>query len=300
MSPANVIVFGPSGAVGSAAALQAYQEGAKITLAMRDPTKQIPSLTGITADRVQADLTQPETIKAAVQQSGANSAFIYAIFGTLDHMRASIVALKEAGIERIVLLSSYSIQCDIRAMTPDDFIPWVHAQVEISLEDVYGKGNFVAVRPNHFASNILWFKSGFETGEIQHPNPEAEYDWISPGDIGRVCGSILARGLTQPIVWLMGPEKMALRDAIGVVTRALGKDVKITKISAEDALVDFQKKGIPEPTTRWLVKYVTDDAGYEFKTNVYEEARGNILKYTHREPVKFEQWADENLQRFKA
>lgn len=300
MSPSNVIVFGPSGDVGSAAALQAYDEGAKVTLAMRNPTKQIPSLIVITADRVQADLTQPETIKAAVHQSGAKSAFIYAIFGTSDHMRASIVALKEAGIERIVLLSSYTIQCDIRAITPDDFIPWVHAQVEISLEDVYGKGNFVAVRPNYFASNILWFKSAIETGEIQHPNPEAEYDWISPGDIGRVCGSILARGLAQPIVWLMGPEKMALKDAIGVVTRALEKDVKTTKISAEEALVDFQKKGMPEPTARWLVKCVTEDAGYEFQTTVYEEARGNIFKYTHQEPVKFEQWVDGNLHKFNA
>jgi NAD(P)-dependent dehydrogenase (short-subunit alcohol dehydrogenase family) len=299
-APNSVIIFGPTGDVGSAAALQAYKEGAKVTLAMRDTTKHIPSLSGITADRVEADLTKPETIRAAVRQSGAKSAFIYAILGTSDHMRASLEALKEAGIDMPVLLSSYSIQSDIRSVSPDDHVPWVHAQVEISLEEIYGKECFVAVRPNYFASNILWFKAGIQAGEVRHANPEAEYDWISPQDIGRVCGSILARGMKQRIVWLMGSEKMALKDAVGVVARALGREIKVTKITAEEALEEFLKNGTPEHTARWIVRYITEDAGYEFKTAVVEEARGNVLKYTHRVPVQFDQWVDGDLAKFEA
>jgi nucleoside-diphosphate-sugar epimerase len=299
-APNSVIIFGPTGDVGSAAALQAYKEGAKVTLAMRDTSKPIPSLSGITADIVEADLTKPETIKAAVRQSGAKSAFIYAIFGTSDHMRASIEALKEAGIETPVLLSSYSVQSDIRFVSPDDHVPWVHAQVEISLEEVYGKDGFVAVRPNYFASNILWFKAGIQAGEVRHANPEAEYDWISPEDIGRVCGSILARGLEQRIVWLMGSEKMALKDAVGVVARALGREIEVTKITAEEALEEFMENGTPGQTARWIVRYITVDAGYEFKTPVFEEARGNVLKYTYRSPIKLNQWVNENLEKLEA
>ncbi|KAF3388647.1 Nitrogen metabolite regulation-like protein bik4 [Penicillium rolfsii] len=298
-APHSVIIFGPSGDVGSAAALQAYREGAKVTLAMRDKTKSIPSLSGIDADRVEADLTKPETIKAAVRQSKAKSAFIYAIFGTSDHMHASIEALKEAGIEIPVVLSSYSVQTDIRSVSPDDHVPWVHAQVEISLEEIYGKNGFVAVRPNYFASNILWFKAGIQAAEVQHANPEAEYDWISPDDIGRVCGSILARGLKPRIVWLMGSEKMAFEDAIGVVARALGRAIKVTRIAAEEALEQFLRNGTPEPTARWIVRYITENAGYEFKTAVAEEARGNVLKCTHRVPVKFDQWVSGNLARLR-
>ncbi|KAJ5380626.1 uncharacterized protein N7496_003054 [Penicillium cataractarum] len=298
-TPNSVIIFGPTGSVGSATALQAYQDGVKVTLAMRDPTKPIPALSGINAERVQADLTKPETIKPAVHQSGAKSAFIYVIFGTPDHMRASIVALKEAGVEMIVLLSSYTIQTDIHSVSPDDHVPWVHAQVEISLEEIYGKGGFVAVRPNYFASNILWFKAGIQAGQVRHANPEAEYDWISPEDIGRVCGSILARGLKDRVVWLMGAEKMALKDAVGVVSRALGREITVTKISAEEALEELQKNGTPEGTARWIVRYITENAGYEFKTTVVEEARGNILKYSHRVPVRFDQWVGENIRKFE-
>lgn len=298
-TPNSIIIFGPTGDVGSAVALQAYKEGAKVTLAMRDTTKSIPSLSGITADRVEADLTKPETVKAAVRQSRAKSAFIYAIFGTSDHMRASIVALKEVGIEVPVLLSSYSIQTDICSVSPDDHVPWVHAQVEISLEEIYGKDGFVAVRPNYFSSNILWFKAGILAGEVRHANPEAEYDWISPEDIGRVCGSILARGLKHRILWLMGSERIALKDAVGVVARALGREIKVTRITAEEALDEFLKNGTPEHTARWIVRYITEDAGFEFKTTVVEEARGNVLKYTNRAPVKFDQWVNGNLARFE-
>jgi NAD(P)-dependent dehydrogenase (short-subunit alcohol dehydrogenase family) len=298
--PNSVIIFGPSGSVGSATALQVFREGVKVTLALRDPRKPIPALTGINAEKVQADLTKPETIRAAVRQSGAKSAFIYAIFGTPDHMRASIVALKEAGIEMVVLLSSYTIQSDIHSVSPDNYVPWVHAQVEVSLEEIYGKDGFVAVRPCYFASNILWFKAGIQAGQVRHANPEAEYDWISPQDIGRVCGSILARGLKDRVVWLMGPEKMALKDAIGVVSLALGREITVTKITAAEALEELVKNGTPEVIARWTVRYITEDAGYEFKTAVFEEAVGSVLKYTHRVPVKFDQWVAENICRFAA
>ena len=40
----NVIIFGPTGAVGTAAAREAGKRGAKVWLAMRDTNKKIPGL----------------------------------------------------------------------------------------------------------------------------------------------------------------------------------------------------------------------------------------------------------------
>ncbi|KAJ5168593.1 uncharacterized protein N7482_004187 [Penicillium canariense] len=296
----NVIIFGPTGSVGAAAALQAHREGAKITLAMRDTTKPIPSLSGISADKIEADLTKPETVKSAVRQSGAKIAFIYAIFGTSDHMRASIVALKQAGIETPVLLSSYSIQSDIYSVSPNDYVPWVHAQVEICLEEVFGKAGYVSVRPAYFASNTLWFQAGIQAGEVRHANPEAEYDWISPEDIGRVCGSILAQGPRQSTVWLLAPQRISLRAAIGLIGGTIGKEIKVTKIPAQEALAAFQQNGTPEEVAKWIVRYITKDAGYEFRSHVYEEAVATLLTYTQNTPVTLQQWLEENTHQFEA
>jgi NAD(P)-dependent dehydrogenase (short-subunit alcohol dehydrogenase family) len=119
MTTIKTIVFGPTGNVGFAAARGAQQHGAKVFLAMRDPRKPIPSLSAEQEaqggfERVQADLTKPETIAMAVNQTGAKHAFIYVTFGTSDNMRSSIMALKSAGIKFVVFLSSDGIQSDIR------------------------------------------------------------------------------------------------------------------------------------------------------------------------------------------
>lgn len=97
-APRNVIIFGATGAIGSVAALKAHQEGVNVALAMRGPSKPIPTLDDVPAQKVQADLTKPETVRAAVYQSGATTAFIYAIHQMPDGMRSTLEALKESGI----------------------------------------------------------------------------------------------------------------------------------------------------------------------------------------------------------
>lgn len=107
MSFEEVIIFGPTGNVGSVAALTAAQLGAKVVLAMRDTQKAIPDLNADeeisgSFERVQADLTQPETVISAVNKTQAKSAFIYLNFGMPDGMKATIQALKSSGIEFVV------------------------------------------------------------------------------------------------------------------------------------------------------------------------------------------------------
>ncbi|KAJ5720405.1 uncharacterized protein N7483_008339 [Penicillium malachiteum] len=296
--PTKVIVFGATGATGSYAALQAHQEGAQVTLAVRDPSKPIPLLDGIPAEKVQADLTKPETLTDAVQQTGATAAYIYVIFDTHDHMRASLVALKEAGITSIVLLSSFSVQGDPASIPADDFIPYEHAQVEISLEEVFGIDNFVSIRPAFFASNILWFKAGIAAGKVKHANFDALADYISPEDIGRVAGSILVNGSSEHVVSLAGLDELTLSEALALVANVLGKEIKTTWVSAQEMKVDRMEQGVEEPLAQWLVTDVTEHAGAFFTFPTYSEAMGNIKKYIKRDPIRFHQWLEENKDKF--
>ncbi|KAJ5702267.1 hypothetical protein N7488_009815 [Penicillium malachiteum] len=296
--PIKVIIFGATGATGSYAALQAHQEGAQVTLAVRDPSKPIPLLDGIPFQKVQADLTKPDTITDAVQQTGATAAYIYAIFGTNDHMRAGLVALKEAGITSIVLLSSFSVQGDPDSILPDEFIPYVHAQVEISLEEVFGIDNFVSIRPAFFASNILWFKAGIATGEVKHANFDALADYISPEDIGRVAGFILVNGSLEHVVYLAGLDELTLGDALALVSKVLDKEIKTTWVSAQEMKADRMEQGIEEPLAQWLVTDITEHAGEFFTFPTYSEAIGNIKRYIKRDPIRFHQWLEENKDKF--
>ncbi|KAG2420390.1 hypothetical protein HFD88_005191 [Aspergillus terreus] len=310
MTSRSVIVFGPTGAVGSATARAARQNGAKVALAMRDTSKPIPGIDSPEKtdgyQLIQADLSQPDTVRAAVYQTGAKHAFIYMIFNSSDHMRASIEALKDAGIETVVLLSSFGVQGDLRAISPDDLISYAHAQVEISLEEVFGKEKFVAVRPAFFASNTFWWARPIATeAEVQVSFPEVKFDYISPDDIGAVCGTFLS-GAAQldeqdNFVYLVGPEMLSVREAIETIARVIGKDVTVKTVSDEECLQALiTRSGVPEPLAKHLMSNFIDmrEGKGMFGTADLSAYQANIRRYLQRPSAKFEQWVEENKEKF--
>lgn len=311
MSTSNSIVFGPAGKVGSAVARRAQELGAKVSLAMRDPEKPIPGLTTDQEheggfERVLADLNEPETTHAAVSKTGAKRAFIYIVYGSPDNMRSSIAALKSAGIEYVVFLSSEGITGDLRSVPQSEFIAWVHAQVEINLEEIFGVGGFVAVRPGFFASNSLWWKKMIASdSRVKIAYPEAKLDWISPEDIGRVCAALLVggpqavEGPEPNIIRLRGPELVTQREAVSSIAKAIGKSIKVTELDEQEGLkMLMESNGMPEFIAKRLIDLFRSRAedGNFFEGD--EEPVRNVRKYAGREPTRFPEWAEENKQEF--
>ena len=309
MASRKVIIFGPTGAVGSAAARTAEELGAKVVLAMRDTAKPIR---GIDAEkekqgnfeRVQADLTQPDTVRDAVNTTKAKYAFIYLAFGSPDSMKATIEALKSAGIELVVFLSSFTVRDDPAAIPPSDIIPYLHAQVELNLREVFGPDGFVAARPGSFSSNTLQYKTGLEKGEVKIYKPDVKVDCIVPEDIGRVCGTVLAKGPQdeERAIYLYGPELLSNADTIKILAKVLGKNPKIEAVDEQDAYkLWVEELGTPAPIAKYMVgqlgkpvKGPNQVVGYL----VDEEHLSNVQKYSGRKGTTFEEWAEQNKQMF--
>lgn len=112
----TVILYGPTGAVGGAAAVEACQRGAHVWLAMRSTSKEIQGFDSNAEvySHVEADLPKPESLKGAVSKSGAKTAFAYANFQSSYSMRASFQTLKDVGITYVVMLSSFTVHGDAR------------------------------------------------------------------------------------------------------------------------------------------------------------------------------------------
>ncbi|KAL4818710.1 hypothetical protein BDW67DRAFT_157219 [Aspergillus spinulosporus] len=313
MSPRKVIVFGATGDVGSAAARTAHSHGAKVFLALRDISKPVPGLTvteerNAGYERVQADLTQPDTVRTAVSKTGATHAFIYAALGaSSDHLFSTAEALKAGGIQFVVLLSSFSVQGDIRAIPQSDFIGYAHAQVELSLETVFGPQGYVALRPAFFASNSRWWrKQIIEDGEVRWAFPDLKLDYISPDDIGAVGGTILAGAYTgehETPVFLCGPETdLSVADAIEVIGRVINKPVKLTKVSTDENIqVMVEKSGTPEPLARILTEgFANENENQGLLRAETSEIRANIERYLNRPATRFSEWVERNKDKFSA
>ncbi|KAH7321958.1 putative NAD(P)H azoreductase [Rhexocercosporidium sp. MPI-PUGE-AT-0058] len=278
---ATVIVFGPTGNNGSVAAQIAHQNGAKVWLAMRDPSKAIPGLTPDAEkagnySRVQADLSKPDTVAAAVKTSGATRAFIYVAQGTKDYMKGTAEALKAAGIEFVVLLSSYTIghtpQADVQ---PSESIPYAHARLEVTLDEV------------------TMYTPGFKI------------DCITPVDIGGVIGTILAEGLPrdgQRKIFLYGPQILSQKQGLEIIGEVLGKEIKVTGIDPEEALAQYLAKGAPRPMAEYLIRELGDtDPELEDGSWLanYKEGIENVKKYTGKPATGLRVWVEANAELFR-
>lgn len=272
----RVIVFGPTGAVGKATAAEAHRRGAQVTLAMRDPSRSIAGLPDL--PRVQADLSNPESIREAVRKSSATAAFVY----TLDDMGPTFEALKESGIEYVVILSSWTIYPDDveTAAAKSHAIPAKHAKAEIALQKSGLK--FSAIRPLYFASNVCYEKAGIERGELDILNPDGVWDYIVPEDIGTVAGAKL---FSEPeIVPIMGAELISQRAAWEIIARELKRDIKIREVDFDG----FIKNNGVFARSLAIGTVRTDEEKYPRERR--EVALNNVRKYAGRDPTTFSEW----------
>lgn len=309
MASEKVIVFGPTGAVGSSAALTAEKLGCEVVLAMRTIDKPIRGLSTEEENsrrfrRIKADLMDPKSVESAVKQSGAKRAFLYLAFGSQDHMRSTIEALKSAGIELVVFLSSFTVRADPASVPPADVIPYVHAQVELNLEAVFGKDGVVALRPGSFVGNNMQFKPGILEGEVKMYAPEAHIDNIVQEDIGRVGGTILAKGPPTDTrhIYLYGPMMKSRGDTAKAIASAIGKDAKIVGLNKEEAVEEFKKAAhTPEPVIDYMIRRLTlgkEGKGELLGYSVSPEEHSNVEKYSGTKATTLEEWLSANKQLF--
>ncbi|KAJ6472374.1 hypothetical protein C8R47DRAFT_1022927 [Mycena vitilis] len=311
-----VLVFGATGAVGSACARHAHSLGATVTLAVRDTKKPIPGLSldqekAAGYKRVQADLTKPETITEAVAQSGAKHAFVYLVFSPPpDHNRVALETLKAAGVEFVVFLSSFSValyEPAIDSVPATEFIPYAHAQVELALRDVFGS-SYVALRPAGFASNTLRWADQFKTGVVRIPHPETNFDWIVPEDIGRAGGTILVGGPGstggKKDVLLCGPQVTTQGDAVKIIGKAAGKEVTVEAVDDEEAVKAMTAQGFPEHLAKHLIGslfngFAGATLSFEafWRSDEYNGAVENVRKYAGKTTTLVE-WATEHKEAF--
>lgn len=298
----NVIVFGPTGAVGGSTALEASKRGAKVWLAMRDTSKAIAEIPADVErsgkfERVQADLTDPDSVATAIKKSGAKAAYLYLIFGSNDHMRASLQAMKAAGVEYVVFLSSVSVAPgrDLRSFSPEFFIGYSHAQVELALEEI-GFPFVTALRPAVFASNH--YNLGLDKSEKP---PKANItcedtlmDNIVPSDIGAVGGAVLVERPSdgKEVIFLCGPDHITLEEAWATIKRVSGRnDFDTTPLDTKEWLARMSRHA-PLPLAKELLHTYEEwrDPEAMLPRAEFQQAVANIKKFSGREPTKFEDY----------
>ncbi|MEV0316544.1 NAD(P)H-binding protein [Nonomuraea fuscirosea] len=214
----TILVTGARGAVATALIGLLRERGLPVRPASSAPAD--PSI-------VRCDLRDPSTFAAAL--AGAKSVFLYA---EPAHAGDFAQEAADAGVEHIVLLSSSSV------LTPDpDADPLARSHVEAERALTAAPVPATLLRPGAFCGNAFAWARPIKAGEpVALPYPQAHVDAVHEADLAAVAAAALADPgtLGGRAYTVTGPQSLTFADQIGVLSRAIGREIVVKRISRQE------------------------------------------------------------------
>lgn len=217
----TILVTGARGHVGGAVLAELLAVGAAVRASSRDPR---PGRLPDGVEVVRADLTVPASLPAAV--AGVSTVFLYAHPQTATEFAA---AAREAGVERVVLLSSASVLAPDAETNP---IAVMHLVVERALEQAGLDWTFV--RPGYFATNALRWQTIRTERVVRTAFPEAITSPVHERDIaGIAVRALLDDAHRRRAYPVLGAGALTTREQVAAIAEALGEPVHLDEVTVD-------------------------------------------------------------------
>ncbi|WP_327698548.1 NAD(P)H-binding protein [Streptomyces sp. NBC_00459] len=280
-----IVVTGASGNVGRPLVEALATAGEKVTAVSRNP---LPYDLPEGARHVPADLADPSTLGPALD--GAEALFIL-LAGELLGGGAPAVevlaAVKEAGVRRVVLLSS-----QINSTRPDALS---HGRLREFEEAVRSSGlDWTVLRPGGFASNAYaWIESVRTQRSVFAPFADVALPVVDPADIAEVAAVVLrTEGHSGQTYELTGPAAVTPREQTEALLEALGEQVGFVELTREQAR-EHMARFMPEPVIDGTLDILGEPLPAE------QRVSPDVETLLGRPAGSFAGWAKRNVHAFK-
>jgi uncharacterized protein YbjT (DUF2867 family) len=275
-----ILVTGATGNAGGGVVNGLLEVGADVRGLVR------PGSEGDLPEGVEAaagDLNDPESLRGPLD--GVSAVFLLSGY---DGIERSLALMSEAGVERVVLLSS--------SAAPTGNLDNVVARYHILSERAVRESGlpWTFLQPNSFMSNAYRWLPQLEQGDvIRGPFGEVAISTIDPDDLGAVA----ARALTTSdhagqTYRLSGPEALRPGEQVAIMAKNTGRDMRFEPQSDREARAEMEGQ-MPK-------EYV--DAFFEFfSEGTVDETtvQPAVKEVTGREPGSFEDWAEAHADVFR-
>ena len=275
-----IVVTGATGNVGRPLVQSLAAAGEQVTAVSRrisDVPNDLPN--GVR--RLQADLSQPETLEPALD--GAEAVFLLtaAEFLANGNMKAVMEVVEASGVERVVLLSSQGVGTKRH---PSD------------LEDAVTQSGlgWTMLRPGNFASNAFQWAESIRTQRLMAaPFADVALPAVDPDDIAEVAAAALRdQSHAGNIYTLTGPVAISPRQQAEAIGQAVGEPVQFVELSRDEARSRMLAY-MPEP----VVEATLGALGTP--TPAEQEVSPDVEKVLGRPARTFTDWVTRNLPAFK-
>jgi uncharacterized protein YbjT (DUF2867 family) len=280
-----IVVTGATGNVGRSLVQSLAVAGERVTAVSRGTAPvDLPRGTG----HVSADLTAPETLRAALD--GAEALFLHD-GGAGGHgldPRAVLDETRKAGVRRVVLLSSQGVVT--RPESPS------HGGVMRAIEEAVRESGlaWTILRPGGFASNAFaWVESVRAERTVAAPFGEVAIPVIDPADIAEVAAVALRKDEHAGHAYeLNGPAAVTPRQQAEAIGAALGEPVRfgeLTRTEAHARMAAF----MPEPVVETTLAVLAEPNAAELRLSP------DVERVLGRAPRPFAEWARRNVEAFR-
>ncbi|MFC3997294.1 SDR family oxidoreductase [Nocardiopsis sediminis] len=286
MSPqTGILVIGATGNVGRNVVAELVEQGTPVRALTRRPGRSgLPP----GADVVQGDLTDPASLKAALDGIGA--VFLVWPFLTADDA-PDVLGLIAEHARRVVYLSSSGVDDDAERQA--DPINRFHADVERTIRASGVEWTFL--RAGGFATNNLeWAQTVRTERVVRAPFPNAARSLIHERDIAAVGVRALTEdGHVGAVHILTGPASLTLVEQVDTIASALDLPVRYEEVPPGQVREQMLGAG-------WPAEVVDGILGHHDSTqNTPDPVTTTVEDVTGAPARTFRQWVLDHADDFR-
>ncbi|WP_062216292.1 NAD(P)H-binding protein [Streptomyces sp. NBRC 109706] len=280
-----IVVTGATGNVGRPLVRALAEAGERVTAVSRGRSPVDPPR-GV--GHVAADLTVPETLRPAL--AGAEALFLHdgGAGGQGLDPRALLEVVADAGVRRVVLLSSQGVVSRPESAS--------HGVVGRAIQEAVRASGlaWTILRPGGFSSNALaWADSVRAERTVAAPFGDVGIPVIDPVDIAAVAAMALRKDEHAGRIYeLNGPTAITPRQQAEAIGAALGvpvQFVELTRAEAHARMATF----LPEPVVETTLTVLGEPNAIELRLSP------DVERVLGRAPRSFADWARENVEAFR-
>ena len=246
----RVLIIGATGAVGSRilSRVLALPNSPTVRVSSRDLSKaHFPS----TVEAVQADMNDPSSYSRLF--TGVDRCFLY--MQTTAPLTPLCQAAKAAAVQRVVLLSSFTVQA-----IPETAIALMHSKAEHAVLEAGLPHTFL--RAGYFARNtVSWMAEAEKSGQVSLPYPNAHFAPVTEDDIADVAVVALTTDrLLDAAPLITGPKSLTSQQMVAQISALRQREGASALSVAPISLADWRassgmKPGIQDTfVTLWQLR----------------------------------------------